>query len=165
MTKILCVEDSEDSLFTLHKRLVLAGFEVKVAMNGAEGVDWAKTLLPDLIVMDLRLPGLDGWEATRRLTGQRKAARRRSPLAVTNTKRNQSVLRDWSGKSTRFSAGAQKHNRGAQDARQDQSLIPDPSSCSSASGKSLPPSTGTRYLSIAQSPRSMSLQRSEQNGR
>ena len=35
MTKILCVEDSEDSLFTLHKRLVLAGFEVKVAMNGA----------------------------------------------------------------------------------------------------------------------------------
>ncbi len=70
MTKILCVEDSEDSLFTLHKRLVLAGFEVKVAMNGAEGVAWAKTLLPDLIVMDLRLPGLDGWEATRRLKGQ-----------------------------------------------------------------------------------------------
>jgi CheY-like chemotaxis protein len=70
MTKILCVEDSEDNLFTLHKRLALAGFEVKVAMNGAEGVDWAKTLLPDLIVMDLRLPGLDGWEATRRLKGQ-----------------------------------------------------------------------------------------------
>src|SRR6266852_8403510 len=70
MTKILCVEDSEDSLFSLHKRLVLAGFDVKVAMNGAEGVDWAKTLLPDLIVMDLRLPGLNGWEATRRLKGQ-----------------------------------------------------------------------------------------------
>jgi CheY-like chemotaxis protein len=70
MTKILCVEDSEDSLFALHKRLALAGFEVKVAMNGTEGVDWAKTLLPDLIVMDLRLPGLDGWEATRRLKGQ-----------------------------------------------------------------------------------------------
>jgi len=70
MTKILCVEDSEDNLFTLHKRLSLAGFEVKVATNGAEGVDWAKTLRPDLIVMDLRLPGLDGWEATRRLKGQ-----------------------------------------------------------------------------------------------
>jgi len=70
MTKILCVEDSEDNLFTLHKRLALAGFEVKVATNGAEGVDWAKTLLPDLIVMDLRLPGLDGWEATRRLKSQ-----------------------------------------------------------------------------------------------
>jgi CheY-like chemotaxis protein len=70
MTKILCVEDSEDSLFALHKRLALAGFDVKVTMNGAEGVNWAKTLLPDLIVMDLRLPGLDGWEATRRLKSQ-----------------------------------------------------------------------------------------------
>jgi len=70
MTKILCVEDSEDSLFTLHKRLGLAGFEVKVATNGKEAVDWAKTLLPDLIVMDLRLPRLDGWEATRRLKSQ-----------------------------------------------------------------------------------------------
>lgn len=70
MTKILCVEDSEDSLFALHKRLGLAGFEVKVATNGTEAVDWAKTLMPDLIVMDLRLPGLDGWEATRRLKGQ-----------------------------------------------------------------------------------------------
>ena len=70
MIKILCVEDSEDSLFTLHKRLSLAGFEVKIATNGTEGVDWAKTLRPHLIVMDLRLPGLDGWEATRRLKSQ-----------------------------------------------------------------------------------------------
>lgn len=70
MSKILCVEDSEDNLFTLHKRLSMAGFEVKVAANGAEGVDWAKTLHPDLIVMDLRLPGMDGWEATRRLKTQ-----------------------------------------------------------------------------------------------
>ena len=72
MTKILCVEDSEDSLFTLHKRLSLAGFEVKVATSGGEGVDWAKTLMPSLIVMDLRLPGLDGWEATRRLKNQKE---------------------------------------------------------------------------------------------
>ena len=70
MPRILCVEDSEDNLFALHKRLSLAGFEVKVAANGKEGVDWAKTLQPDLIVMDLRLPGLDGWEATRRLKNQ-----------------------------------------------------------------------------------------------
>jgi len=70
MTKILCVEDSEDNLLSLHKRLGLSGFEVKVATNGEEGVDWAKTLLPDLIVMDLRLPGIDGWEATRRLKSQ-----------------------------------------------------------------------------------------------
>jgi CheY-like chemotaxis protein len=72
MTRILCVEDSEDNLFALHKRLGLAGFEVKVAANGEEGVDWAKTLQPDLIIMDLRLPGLDGWEATRRLKSQRE---------------------------------------------------------------------------------------------
>ncbi len=70
MPRILCVEVSEDNLFALHKRLSLAGFEVKVAANGAAGVDWAKTLRPDLIVLDLRLPGLDGWEATRRLKSQ-----------------------------------------------------------------------------------------------
>ena len=39
-------------------------------MNGKQGVEWAQTLLPDLIVMDLNLPGLDGWEATRRLKNQ-----------------------------------------------------------------------------------------------
>jgi two-component system cell cycle response regulator DivK len=70
MIKILCVEDNEDSLFVLHRRLTQAGFEVKVATNGKEGVEWAKTLLPDLIVMDLNLPKLDGTEATRRLKSQ-----------------------------------------------------------------------------------------------
>ena len=69
-TKILCVEDSDDSLFMLHRRLTRAGFDVKIATNGKEGVDWAKTLLPDLIVMDLNLPGLNGWEATRQLKNQ-----------------------------------------------------------------------------------------------
>jgi CheY-like chemotaxis protein len=70
MTKILCVEDSDDNLFMLHRRLSRAGFDVKVASNGVEGVEWAKTILPDLIVMDLILPGIDGWEATRRLKSQ-----------------------------------------------------------------------------------------------
>jgi DNA-binding response OmpR family regulator len=70
MARILCVEDSDDSLFMLHRRLSRAGFDVKVAINGAEGVDWAKTLSPDLIVMDLNLPGLNGLEATRRLKSQ-----------------------------------------------------------------------------------------------
>ena len=67
MTRILCVEDNEDNLYMLQRRLTRAGFEVKIAMNGAQAVDWAKTLLPDLIVMDLNLPGLDGFEATRQL--------------------------------------------------------------------------------------------------
>lgn len=70
MIKILCVEDNDDNLFVLHRRLSRAGFEVKVATNGKEGVEWAKTLLPDLIVMDLNLPKLDGTEATRRLKSQ-----------------------------------------------------------------------------------------------
>jgi CheY-like chemotaxis protein len=70
MTRILCVEDNADSLFMLQRRLTRAGFDVKVAMNGAQAVDWAKTLLPELIVMDLNLPGLNGWEATRRLKSQ-----------------------------------------------------------------------------------------------
>lgn len=67
MARILCVEDNDDNAFMLHRRLSRAGFDVKVATNGKEGVEWAKTLLPDLIVMDLNLPGLNGWEATRRL--------------------------------------------------------------------------------------------------
>jgi two-component system cell cycle response regulator DivK len=70
MTRILCVEDSDDNLYMLHRRLGRAGFDVKVARNGGEGVEWAKTLQPDLIVMDLNLPGLNGWEATRRLKSQ-----------------------------------------------------------------------------------------------
>jgi two-component system, cell cycle response regulator DivK len=70
MTRILCVEDSDDNLYMLHRRLSRAGFDVKVARNGADGVEWAMTLQPDLIVMDLNLPGLNGWEATRRLKGQ-----------------------------------------------------------------------------------------------
>lgn len=70
MTRILCVEDNDDNQFMLHRRLSRAGFEVKVSANGAESVEWAKTLLPDLIVMDLNLPGLNGWEATRRLKNQ-----------------------------------------------------------------------------------------------
>ena len=70
MSRILCVEDSDDNLYMLQRRLSRAGFEVKIASNGKEGVEWAKTLQPDLIVMDLNLPGLNGWEATRRLKSQ-----------------------------------------------------------------------------------------------
>ena len=70
MTKILCVEDNAENLFMLQRRLTRIGFEVTVATDGAQSVEWAKTLLPDLIVMDLNLPKLDGWEATRRLKNQ-----------------------------------------------------------------------------------------------
>jgi len=67
---ILCVEDNDDNLFMLQRRLSRAGFEVKIATNGAHAVEWAKTLQPELIVMDLNLPGLNGFEATQRLKSQ-----------------------------------------------------------------------------------------------
>ena len=67
MTRILCVEDNDDNLHMLQRRLTRAGFEVTVAMDGLEGVATAISAPPDLIVMDLNLPTLDGWEATRRL--------------------------------------------------------------------------------------------------
>jgi CheY-like chemotaxis protein len=70
MAMILCAEDNEQNLFMLQRRLTRRGFEVKIAMDGAQTVEWAKTLQPDLIVMDLNLPVLDGWEATRRLKNQ-----------------------------------------------------------------------------------------------
>ena len=70
MIKVLCVEDNDDTMFVLHRRLGRAGFDVKVATNGQDGVDWATTMKPQVIVMDLNLPKLDGTEATRRLKGQ-----------------------------------------------------------------------------------------------
>jgi two-component system cell cycle response regulator DivK len=69
MTKILYVEDNDDNVYMLRGRLTRAGFEVAVATDGEEGVAMAASEAPDLIVMDLSLPVLDGWEATRRLKG------------------------------------------------------------------------------------------------
>ena len=69
-SRVLCVEDNQENLFMLQRRLTRRGFEVTIATDGAQGVEWAKTLQPDLIVMDLNLPVLDGWEATRRLKNQ-----------------------------------------------------------------------------------------------
>jgi CheY-like chemotaxis protein len=67
MATILYVEDNEDNMFIVHRRLTLAGFDVVIARNGAEGITMAADVKPDLIVMDLVLPVLDGLEATRRL--------------------------------------------------------------------------------------------------
>lgn len=69
MTKILYVEDNDDNVYMLRGRLTRAGFEVAVATDGAQGVAMAAAEAPDLILMDLSLPVLDGWEATRRLKG------------------------------------------------------------------------------------------------
>jgi len=67
MAKILLVEDNELNRDMLSRRLMRIGFEVLVAIDGASGVTTAEIELPDLIVMDMSLPILDGWEATKRL--------------------------------------------------------------------------------------------------
>ncbi|HEX8210625.1 MAG TPA: response regulator [Longimicrobium sp.] len=67
MKKILLVEDNEMNRDMLSRRLERKGYQVVVAVDGQEGVDKAATVLPDLVLMDMSLPVLDGWEATRRL--------------------------------------------------------------------------------------------------
>lgn len=67
MSRILYVEDNEDNVYMLSRRLRKRGFEVSIAMDGEQGVEMARSEKPDLILMDLGLPSLDGWEATRRL--------------------------------------------------------------------------------------------------
>ncbi len=73
MTKILYVEDNDDNVYMLKMRFeLLDGFEVLVAEDGEVGCTKAATELPDVILMDLDLPVVDGWEATRRLKGDPK---------------------------------------------------------------------------------------------
>jgi CheY-like chemotaxis protein len=67
MAKILLVEDNEMNRDMLSRRLNRNGFEVVVAVNGQEGVELAISAKPDLILMDMSLPILDGWEATRQV--------------------------------------------------------------------------------------------------
>lgn len=67
MARILYVEDNEDNIYMLQNRLRRQGFDVLIARDGASGVEMAKAERPDLILMDLGLPVMDGWEASRRL--------------------------------------------------------------------------------------------------
>jgi CheY-like chemotaxis protein len=67
MPLVLLVEDYEDARDMYRDYLVFSGFTVETAENGHEAIEKARSLRPDLILMDLSLPALDGWEATRRL--------------------------------------------------------------------------------------------------
>src|SRR5262245_19045012 len=67
MPKILLVEDNEMNRDMLSRRLTRSGFEVVIAVDGQQGVALATSERPDVILMDMRLPVMDGWEATRRV--------------------------------------------------------------------------------------------------
>lgn len=67
MPKILLVEDNEMNRDMLSRRLMRRGFEVTLALDGAAGVALCEQTLPDVVIMDLGLPVMDGWEATRRI--------------------------------------------------------------------------------------------------
>ena len=67
MPKILLVEDNEPNRFMLSRRLARRGHQVVLAAGGRQGLEMARIEKPDLVLMDLSLPDIDGWEATRRL--------------------------------------------------------------------------------------------------
>lgn len=70
MTKILLVEDNEDNRDMLSRRLKRRGFEIVLAGDGATAVQLATAERPDLVLMDMSLPILDGWEASRRIRNE-----------------------------------------------------------------------------------------------
>ena len=65
MPKVLIVEDNEMNRDMLSRRLQRRGFDVVIAIDGSEGVAMSKTELPDIVLMDMSLPVMNGWEATR----------------------------------------------------------------------------------------------------
>ena len=67
MAKILLIEDNEMNRDMLSRRLQRRGYEVAIALDGEQGLAMARTDVPALILMDMSLPGIDGWEATRQL--------------------------------------------------------------------------------------------------
>jgi two-component system cell cycle response regulator DivK len=78
MTKILIVEDNPENWDMLSRRLQRRGFDVVIAKDGVEGVAMARSEAPDLILMDMNLPVLDGWEATRQV----RSAPETAPIPV-----------------------------------------------------------------------------------
>jgi two-component system cell cycle response regulator DivK len=67
MPKVLLVEDNEMNRDMLSRRLIRKGYDVAFALDGQQGVDMASTEAPDIILMDMSLPVIDGWEASRRV--------------------------------------------------------------------------------------------------
>jgi two-component system cell cycle response regulator DivK len=82
MARILLVEDNEMNRDMLSRRLIRNGYEVSIALDGQQGAEMALSERPDLILMDLSLPVIDGWEATRRIKAN-DATRRIPVIALT----------------------------------------------------------------------------------
>jgi two-component system, cell cycle response regulator DivK len=82
VVKILLVEDNEMNRDMLSRRLKRNGYDVVIATDGQQGVDMAASEAPDLILMDMSLPVIDGWEATRRVKGN-EVTRRIPVIALT----------------------------------------------------------------------------------
>ena len=78
--KILYIEDNDDNVYMLKNRLTRAGFTVIVATDGTQGVAMTASEQPDIVLMDLTLPDMDGWEATRRIKAE--AATRHIPVVA-----------------------------------------------------------------------------------
>ena len=75
MAKILIVEDNEENRDSLSRRLSRRGFTIVTAANGRIGVEVAKAQVPDLVLMDMNMPEMDGWEATRQIKATAQLAR------------------------------------------------------------------------------------------
>jgi twitching motility two-component system response regulator PilH len=84
MARVLIVDDSPTETFTLKSMLEAKGFEVLTAENGADGVALAREELPDVVLMDIVMPGLNGFQATRQLTKDDKTAQ--IPVIIVTTK-------------------------------------------------------------------------------
>ena len=84
MARVLIVDDSPTEMFTLKSMLEAKGFEVLEAENGADGVAVAREELPDVVLMDIVMPGLNGFQATRQLTKDPKT--QHIPVVIVTTK-------------------------------------------------------------------------------
>jgi len=74
MTRILIVEDNEMNRDMLSRRLKRKGYDIEVAVDGQQGVDKATELMPDIVLMDMSLPIMDGWKATKTLRNNQTTA-------------------------------------------------------------------------------------------
>lgn len=92
MTQILIVDDSPTEAHVLKSMLEKNGFEVEIAENGTEGIERARELRPDLVLMDVVMPGLNGFQATRQLTKNSDTSD--IPVIIVTTK-DQETDRVW----------------------------------------------------------------------